>query len=36
MEEKDFKEVITFAIRKEAEAYNLYKYLRYSEGGRGL
>ncbi|KPL05504.1 MAG: hypothetical protein AMJ73_00475 [candidate division Zixibacteria bacterium SM1_73] len=25
MEEKDFKEVITFAIRKEAEAYNLYK-----------
>ncbi|MFQ6002136.1 MAG: ferritin family protein [Candidatus Zixiibacteriota bacterium] len=25
MEEKDFKEAITFAIRKEAEAYNLYK-----------
>jgi rubrerythrin len=25
MKEKDFKEVITFAIRKEAEAYNLYK-----------
>jgi rubrerythrin len=25
MEEKEFKEVITFAIRKEAEAYNLYK-----------
>jgi rubrerythrin len=25
MEEKNFKEVITFAIRKEAEAYNLYK-----------
>ena len=25
MEDKDFKEVITFAIRKEAEAYNLYK-----------
>jgi rubrerythrin len=25
MEEKDFKELITFAIRKEAEAYNLYK-----------
>jgi rubrerythrin len=25
MEEKDFREVITFAIRKEAEAYNLYK-----------
>lgn len=25
MEEKDFKEIITFAIRKEAEAYNLYK-----------
>jgi rubrerythrin len=25
MEEKDFKEVVTFAIRKEAEAYNLYK-----------
>jgi len=24
MEEKEFKEVITFAIRKEAEAYNLY------------
>jgi rubrerythrin len=24
MEEKDYKEVITFAIRKEAEAYNLY------------
>jgi len=25
MEQKDFKEVIIFAIRKEAEAYNLYK-----------
>jgi rubrerythrin len=25
MKEKDFKEVITFAIRKEAESYNLYK-----------
>ena len=25
MKEKEFKEVITFAIRKEAEAYNLYK-----------
>lgn len=25
MEDKNFKEVITFAIRKEAEAYNLYK-----------
>jgi rubrerythrin len=25
MKEKDFKEAITFAIRKEAEAYNLYK-----------
>jgi rubrerythrin len=25
MQDKDFKEVITFAIRKEAEAYNLYK-----------
>jgi rubrerythrin len=25
MEEKNFKEAITFAIRKEAEAYNLYK-----------
>ena len=25
MEEKDFKELIAFAIRKEAEAYNLYK-----------
>ena len=25
MEEKDFKELITFAIRKEAEACNLYK-----------
>lgn len=25
MEEKEFKEVIAFAIRKEAEAYNLYK-----------
>jgi rubrerythrin len=25
MQDKDFKEAITFAIRKEAEAYNLYK-----------
>ena len=25
MQDKEFKEVITFAIRKEAEAYNLYK-----------
>ncbi len=25
MKERDFKEAITFAIRKEAEAYNLYK-----------